>query len=45
MTQNFCHLHVHIEYSMLDGLGTCEEYARKAKAMGFEYLEITKIGR
>jgi len=40
----FCHLHVHIEYSMLDGLGTCEEYARKAKAMGFEYLGCSDHG-
>ena len=40
----FCHLHNHTEYSMLDGMGTCEQYAQKARQMGFEYLGCTDHG-
>lgn len=42
--QFFCHLHNHTEHSMLDGMGTCNQYARKAKQMGFEYLGCTDHG-
>jgi uracil-DNA glycosylase family 4 len=41
---SFCHLHVHDEYSLLDGLGTAEQYCNKAKEQGFEYLAITNHG-
>ncbi len=40
----FCHLHVHTEYSTLDGFGSCDNYAKKAKELGFEYLAITDHG-
>ena len=38
---DWCHLHVHNEHSMLDGFGTAENYAKKAKLLGFEYLGLT----
>lgn len=42
--QNFCHLHVHNEYSLLDGYGTAKQYVTKAKELGFEYLALTNHG-
>ncbi len=42
--KNYCHLHVHNEYSVLDGLGSAEDYAKKASRMGFEYLALTNHG-
>ena len=42
--KDFCHLHTHTEYSILDGVGSCEAYAKRAKEMGFEYLAITDHG-
>jgi len=44
MNENFAHLHVHNEYSQLDGYGTAEQYVTKAKEMGFEYLGLTNHG-
>ena len=44
LNDSFCHLHNHTEHSMLDGMGTCEQYARKAKQMGFKYLGCTDHG-
>jgi len=41
---DFCHLHIHNEYSVLDGLGTAEEYATAAEAMGMKYLCLTNHG-
>lgn len=41
---DFAHLHVHTEYSMLDGLGTTDKYAEKASKLGYEYLAITDHG-
>lgn len=38
---NFVHLHVHDQFSVLDGVGTCEAYVSKAKKLGFEYLALT----
>ena len=40
----FCHLHVHTEYSMLDGYGKAEEYASRAKKLGYKYLACTDHG-
>jgi len=40
----FCHLHLHNEYSVLDGLGSAEDYAKKASDLGFKYLGITNHG-
>ena len=41
---NFCHLHVHTEYSLLDGYGSPENYAKEAKRLGFKYLACTDHG-
>ena len=41
---DFAHLHVHNEYSQLDGLGTGEQYAERAKQMGYKYLALTNHG-
>lgn len=40
----FCHLHVHTEYSLLDGYGSPERYVAKAKTMGMEHLACTDHG-
>lgn len=40
----FCHLHVHDQFSQLDGMGTAEQYVKKAKKMGFEFLALTNHG-
>lgn len=40
----WCHLHVHNEYSQLDGLGTGEQYAERAEQMGYKYLALTNHG-
>jgi DNA polymerase-3 subunit alpha len=34
----FAHLHVHNEYSVLDGVGTSKQYAAMAKELGQEWL-------
>jgi len=41
---SFCHLHLHNEYSVLDGVGTSKQYAALAKKLGQEYLAITNHG-
>ena len=41
---NFCHLHVHSEFSYLDGYGSAEQYISKAKKLGMEYIAITDHG-
>jgi DNA polymerase-3 subunit alpha len=40
----FSHLHIHNEYSLLDGFGTAEAYAERAKKLGFKYLALTNHG-
>lgn len=40
----FCHLHVHDQYSVLDGFGKAEDYAKKAKELGFTHLALTNHG-
>jgi len=40
----FCHLHLHNEYSILDGIGSAEDYAKKANELGFKYLALTNHG-
>lgn len=42
--KNFCHLHLHSEYSQLDGFGSAKNYVKRAKELGFEYLTITDHG-
>ncbi len=40
----FTHLHVHTEYSMLDGLSRIEPLVQKAKDLGMDSLAITDHG-
>lgn len=44
MKKNFVHLHLHTEYSLLDGVGRVEEYIEKAKNMGMNAIAITDHG-
>src|SRR4029450_3052269 len=41
---DFTHLHVHSEFSLLDGLGRIIELVDEAKARGFDSLAITDHG-
>jgi len=41
---NFCHLHCHSEYSLLDGLGRTAALAREAARMGQPALALTDHG-
>ena len=41
---NFCHLHVHNEYSMLDGLGSAAAMVERAKELGMTHLALTNHG-
>ncbi len=41
---SFTHLHVHTEYSLLDGSGKITELAARAKALGMDSLAITDHG-
>ncbi|MCS7060717.1 MAG: DNA polymerase III subunit alpha [Anaerolineae bacterium] len=41
---SFVHLHVHSEYSMLDGLGRVKQLARQAKELGMPALALTDHG-
>lgn len=42
--KTFVHLHVHTEYSLLDGLSSCRELAQQAAEMGMPALAITDHG-
>ncbi|MCL2854828.1 MAG: DNA polymerase III subunit alpha [Defluviitaleaceae bacterium] len=42
--QNFTHLHVHTEYSLLDGSAKIKELTAKAAEMGMEAMAITDHG-
>jgi len=42
--KNFVHLHVHTEYSLLDGAGKVESLVAKAKESGMEAVAITDHG-
>jgi DNA polymerase-3 subunit alpha len=44
MSKDFAHLHVHTEYSMLDGLSRIPNLVRQAKALGMQHLAITDHG-
>jgi len=37
-------LHVHTDFSLLDGYGTCEEYAKRCKEINQQYLCISDHG-
>ena len=40
----FCHLHLHNEYSVLDGVGTSKQYAALAKELGQTHLSLVNHG-
>lgn len=40
----FYHLHNHNEFSLLDGLGSADDYAVKAKELNQEYIALTNHG-
>ncbi len=42
--KNFVHLHVHTEYSLLDGAGRVEGLVARAKELGMESVAITDHG-
>lgn len=44
MSSKFVHLHVHTEYSMLDGLTKVGPLAKRAKELGFEAIAMTDHG-
>ncbi|MCL4458741.1 MAG: DNA polymerase III subunit alpha [Chloroflexi bacterium] len=41
---DFAHLHVHSEYSLLDGLGRIDALLKRAKELGMEAMAITDHG-
>ena len=41
---SYTHLHLHTEYSLLDGLGKIKDYVARAKALGMTSLAITDHG-
>ncbi len=41
---DFTHLHVHSEFSLLDGLGRITELVARAKGLGFDSLAVTDHG-
>lgn len=41
---NFTHLHLHTEYSLLDGSGKIKEMVRRAKELGMDSIAITDHG-
>ncbi|WP_297597034.1 DNA polymerase III subunit alpha [uncultured Cetobacterium sp.] len=44
MSKNFVHLHLHTEYSLLDGVGKIEEYVERAKQLNMKAMAITDHG-
>ena len=40
----FAHLHLHTEYSLLDGMGRISEYIARAKETGLHHLALTDHG-
>lgn len=41
---DFVHLHLHTEYSLLDGVGKIEDYMKRAKALKMKAIAITDHG-
>ena len=41
---NFTHLHVHTEYSLLDGSNKIKEYVARVKKLGMDSAAITDHG-
>lgn len=44
MIKKFVHLHLHTEYSLLDGVGKIDDYLKRAKELGMEAIAITDHG-
>src|SRR6266581_1544263 len=44
MSADFAHLHVHSEYSLLDGFSRIEKLVKQAKALDMQHLAITDHG-
>lgn len=44
MGADFAHLHVHTEYSLLDGFSRIKKLVQQAKALGMKHLAITDHG-
>jgi len=44
MSADFAHLHVHTEYSLLDGFSRTKKLVQQAKAQGMSHLAITDHG-
>lgn len=42
--QDFVHLHVHSEYSLLDGANRIKDLPKKAKELGMSAIAITDHG-
>ncbi len=42
--KDFAHLHLHTEYSLLDGLGRMPEYIEQAKTHGVQHIAVTDHG-
>ena len=40
----FTHLHVHTEYSLLDGSNNIKEYVKRVKELGMDSAAITDHG-
>ena len=40
----FAHLHVHTEYSLLDGSNKIKEYVKRVKELGMDSAAITDHG-
>lgn len=44
MKETFTHLHLHTEYSLLDGVGKIDDYLKRAKELGMKSIAITDHG-
>ncbi len=44
MKETFTHLHLHTEYSLLDGVGKIDDYLKKAKELDMKSIAITDHG-
>ena len=42
--KKFCHLHLHTEYSLLDGSGKIDKIIKRAKELGMDSIAITDHG-
>ena len=42
--KEFAHLHLHTEYSLLDGMGRVNDYMARARELGMQHLAITDHG-